>query len=688
ADLKDALAKLVTGVIIQQTKNPVYGTFNTPFGVSSNVLMSFYGKADYFNFPSDARFMTDAQYNVLTNNGLTIDNYEHAQANGITADGQGNAGTLYLTVNPNTVDFTSLKVELVNSLDEASVCVLEPLQKDSTTVLNFGFTRGANNNGFYSAVATINADSIASGRATLDINQGDFKDIIKDVISYQNGVTLSDIATTLYQTLSNVCDAQAVKVSWTDSLGEHAVYSKYELAAVAFKPFSYKFDIYNTISDAHGYSLVNSVPGYERASKVLDEVLDKIMGLDATIDSAFNDITANFNLNIKMDSIDLGIDVSKLVSLLDTTTIPTVKLDTLSDALLAQFNVTDTIVMQVDTTLFKEDAVHHDGYHVNFNDLNTEMQKVINSISFTTQVPDRDWSNGGAYQYDPVTNEILFKDSVITLDGSNIYAISMDPIDIENINFTITVTYMYGKDLRPAITELYNKMGSSVTEVNNALGTLDDFLKEIKTFLNTMGNVEDKINESLGSVTGDLSSQLDSSLNTVKNKIKNTITSYQSSAANLVKRLQNYLDKVNNRYVSAVQKVNTMMKPALVIDDSNGAKLCSSSRYVPTVVSADVTLYPTTYNAEILTPAFKKYVVITNVYKANNLSANVNSGDADCVSEFKRINGHEALNVVLPGYTRAIGNVDLKSGYEYEISYLAVDFQGEEINKKYYVKVK
>jgi hypothetical protein len=363
-------------------------------------------------------------------------------------------------------------------------------------------------------------------------------------------------------------------------------------------------------------------------------------------------------------------------------------LDTLSDALLAQFNVSDTIVMQVDTTIFKEDAVHHDGYHVNFNDLNTEMQKVINSISFTTQVPDRDWSNGGAYQYDLVTNEILFKDSVITLDGSNIYAISMDPIDIENIKLTITVDYIYAKDLRPAITELYNKMGSSVTEVNNALGTLDDFLKEIKTFLNTMGNVEDKINESLGSVTGDLSSQLDSSLNTVKNKIKNTITSYQSSAANLVKRLQKYLDKVNNRYVSAVQKVNTLMKPALVIDGSNGAKLCSSSRYVPTVVSGDVTLYPTTYNAEILTPAFKKYVVITNVYKANNLSANVNSGDADCVSEFKRINGHEALNVVLPGYTRAIGNVDLKSGYEYEISYLAVDFQGEEINKKYYVKVK
>ena len=674
-DIKDALAKMVTGVIIQQTKNPVFGTFNTPFGVSSNVLMSYYGRADYFNFPKDARFLTDAQYNVLTNNGLSIDSYEHTATGGITVDGQGNAGTLYLTVNPNTVDFTSLNVTLVNSLDEESPCKLQPLEKDSTTKLNFGYTRGANN-GFYSAVASFDADAVAAGGTTLNIDQSEIKEAVKDIISYEDGFNLSNISTTLYKAANNICDAEAVKVSWSDSLGEHAVYSKYELAAVAAKPLSFK-----TFS---GFNY-QTVPGYERASKVLDEILDKINGIDDNVDSMFSGLTSGLNLNISIDSIDLGIDVSKLVALLDTTTIPTVQLEDLSDDLLAQFNITDTIVMQVDTTILKENSVHHDGYHVNFDDLNTELKKVISSISFSTQIPIRDES--GNLVLDG-TGQVQFKDSLITLDGNSISDIQMDPIDIQNIQFTITVEYIYHKDLRPAITDLYNKMAGSVTQVNGALGTLDDFLSEIKTFLQTMDNVEGKINESLGSVTGDLSTQLDSALNTVKNKVKNTITSYQTSAANLVTRLQNYLDKVNNKAVSIVNKANVVMQPTMVIDTDKGAKLCSSSRNLPTVVSGNVMLYPTSYNAEVLAPAFKKYVVVTNVYKADNLKANVNSGDADCVSELKRINGHEALNTVLPGYTRAIGNVELKPGFEYAISYLAVDFHGEGANKTFYVKVK
>ena len=64
---------------------------------------------------------------------------------------EGNAGTLYMTVNPNTVDFSGTSFSLVNSQDEFSGVTLDTITK-SDEVLNFGYSRAANN-GFYEAKA-------------------------------------------------------------------------------------------------------------------------------------------------------------------------------------------------------------------------------------------------------------------------------------------------------------------------------------------------------------------------------------------------------------------------------------------------------------------------------------------------------------------------------------------------------
>ena len=81
----------------------------------------------------------------------------------VTKDGdEGNAGTLYVTINPNTVDFTGQVLTLENSQAEASKITLGAL-KQSDKTLTFGWTRAAGN-GFYEAPATLAAAATASMR--------------------------------------------------------------------------------------------------------------------------------------------------------------------------------------------------------------------------------------------------------------------------------------------------------------------------------------------------------------------------------------------------------------------------------------------------------------------------------------------------------------------------------------------
>ena len=57
------------------------------------------------------------------------------------------------------------------------------------------------------------------------MNLGDYKDILSDLKNGQ--MNLSDIANTLYSSINDIADANAVRASWTDSLGKHTVYSDF-----------------------------------------------------------------------------------------------------------------------------------------------------------------------------------------------------------------------------------------------------------------------------------------------------------------------------------------------------------------------------------------------------------------------------------------------------------------------------
>ena len=290
--LQNSLNKYVSSVLIQGTDNPVFGSFAFPANISSNVLAAYYGDVKDLKFPTNEPYnYVDAQ-NALSAKDLEMmgvaagnQYYNGRVVSGMQADGTvaaGNAGTLYVTVNPNTVDATGATAILVNSQDSKSGVMLSPLA-ETDKVLNFGYTR-ATGNGFYEAKATVTPSVVdeVSPRISYDDLKG-LKNEIKDAVNAirnKGNVDITGLVYSVYSISSNILDAQAVKFPWsdTDIYGntiERATYSQYSLAATAVHPLSFAF-----AKDVH----YDEFPGINKVEDIIGDMFNKIEDAIPTID--------------------------------------------------------------------------------------------------------------------------------------------------------------------------------------------------------------------------------------------------------------------------------------------------------------------------------------------------------------------------------------------------------------------
>lgn len=291
--VENRLNKRISSVVVNGAYSPVVGYFNLPTGMRSNILAAYYNvissPANELKFPTvrtsnyvdPSAAFTDAEAAFL---GFTETSFGYK--NDVLVGTEGNAGTLYLTINPNDVDTTGIKLGLKNSLGEESAVVLGPLVK-SEKKLNFGYTRAANN-GFYEVTATLDPANIDKAQIRVEVE--DLKDVLADFKSIGDGVNLSNAIGTLYNAVNDIADAYAVEAIYTDSLGEHSVYSDYGVAAVAVKPLSY-----NSLADLN----VESFPGIDRVSNLVNRIFDRV-GTISIPDLGLND------LSLKLQAINLA----------------------------------------------------------------------------------------------------------------------------------------------------------------------------------------------------------------------------------------------------------------------------------------------------------------------------------------------------------------------------------------------
>ncbi len=278
---ENTMAKLITGININGTDCHFFGEFSLPLDVRSNLLLAYYGTLDDYGY----EFPTDRPaYNAL-DNGQTIteediemigdlkavDGYKAEKNTTIVSmDGAvGNAGTLYLTVNPTNRDFTGTEFELINSRNETSSVVLSDLTK-SDHLLNFGYTRSgvasSNSNGFYQTKATITKAALKDNRLKPSFNSNGVKALFEQVVN-DHTTFLTGVTNAIYRNISNILEADAVKATWNDEQGSRSVISQYSIAATAVNPLSFAF----------GKDFKYEVAiGYDEFEKFLDKLLGKM----------------------------------------------------------------------------------------------------------------------------------------------------------------------------------------------------------------------------------------------------------------------------------------------------------------------------------------------------------------------------------------------------------------------------
>jgi hypothetical protein len=600
--VKADLAKLITGILIQGTQDPVFGYLALPLGVQTNILASYYGRAQgsdlYFPTIRAARYidadqaLTEAEANLIGLQETTI-----AEAGEVLIGGTGNAGKIYLTINPTNIDFTGQELVLETSAGRASKIKLTNL-KHSTTELSFGYSRAASN-GFYEADATLLGDD--AEEATPNIDLASFKSVAKDLLNNGTSFNLTNFVTTFYNNINAFLPRYGAKASWTNSDGDTvSVLSQYDLATTALRPLSYNF-----LKDGVSISALN------KRLPLIDEHL-----IDNLVDKMTNDI----KINIAFDAISINVPE-----------IPELKLE------------------------------------INWKDIEFTASGDI-QVTFNYEVPNYKG------QYNEETGEVeLIQLGTTPQTGSTTIKGEQFSGLFENIQ-----------------DEVNKSMAKVVEEINSFTGQISDFTGQIKSVITQISGLQDQINNMLSGLNTQLDSQVQSLIDGIKNSLKGTTSGY-------IQTVNSYISKVNsvlNRLTSAINNVNSKLQPTMLYTAGDGTTYqVSAARLLPSQVKVSgsgvqgIELNLTSYTAELLAPAFKKYVAVTNVYNGDK---NAQAGDADCIAAAKLANNSEYFfNSVLEGSQHSVVfTTDAKyAGYTYEIAYAAVDYSGMIAIRRYYVHV-
>ena len=263
--MKTALDYLVnknlSNIAINATENPVTGYWNAAFlGSQLNLVSSFYGVA------------ADGSEDFKVKEGNVLGE-------------KGNAGYIYVSLNPTELDPSLVQVELVNSQGEPAKGFTLGAIENTDKVLTYGYTRATSKNGFYQ-IPVIASDPQNDDFA---LDKGSLKEAAKTVLGELkdpkgNDFDLTKVAAALYKNnLNNKLTAYTVKATYylyDAELGEYVkktqVAPTYNLAAFAVKPVSFNFLKDNaTLDKLSGWAVENfRLPSLstelEKIAKALD----------------------------------------------------------------------------------------------------------------------------------------------------------------------------------------------------------------------------------------------------------------------------------------------------------------------------------------------------------------------------------------------------------------------------------
>ena len=496
ANLKEDEQNMITGLIVQATQNPVVGYLNMPLDVRSTLLSVYYGKplADW-EFPSknsanyvnaEDIYVWKARNVQILGDLASVPGYVSGSAGETIVtqkDGSytGNAGTLYVTVNPSNVDFTGKELAIKDSKDADAPITLSPLEK-SDRQLTFGWTR-ASSNGFYEAKATLPVSKVEQARIRINFNE--MESDLKSLLKNKSKSDAIDMAATLLRNIQDVTPAYAVMGSWTDKANGdvHNLYSQYSLGAAAISPLSFSF--------MNGYKM-DKFPGIDRVQALADELIDKIK--------------INFDLGLPNFAKYKGSIEFKNFELI---TSPTLAADLLRVTFNRTFSINDFIQ---GTGSFYDPAT---------GGTDKDIPAYIFVTNFNGQfafAATDDYGSTTLMIYDTTKDPAVWRPATKSeKEGIGFVAIS------GNQTVEINIDKDFTADMQGVINDLIAAFNNGIiSDVNKQFGKGSDLDKSITSLMNdvaSLGNLDSKINKSVSDAKADIKSQLGNLITKVNNKL-------------------------------------------------------------------------------------------------------------------------------------------------------------------------
>ncbi|MBQ6191519.1 MAG: hypothetical protein IJK51_04385 [Bacteroidaceae bacterium] len=687
AAIQSYLAKQITGITIQGTNNPMFGSFSIPANIQSNMLVAYYGTPANVEFPTtdDAKYIRKAE--VLTAKDwemITMTPFEQFKYSGTRTlvnedeNGKAYAGKVYVTVNPTTVDATGLNLEIVNSQDEPSLITLSPLKKSYET-LKFGLEPTRADNGFYEASAFVskkqieNVDGIEFKEEDLTNLIEDARSEIRDMVETffkSTGATghLDKVATDMYQVLRSLSlERKGLKCPFKDiNDKDQAIYSQYNLAATAVKPL--------TLGSLKFLEDYDTFPGFEDAQDyILKDFGDALKEYVHVYFKKFDECwTVSTLKGFNFDGITLVADANNLILKWE--------------ARLSSFTMNGNgyrfdIPASGSVDIMFDEGLTNSGAAVTIPDAYKFIQEKFNvkrttlvikgdltdGLTAMLVVPARSDSDGqiAAYATADLTDTFvnyaggvitLTKNTGATLDIASVAANVLSTLATETALGNLEGTK--GSVTIPVVTEVSKDLRDLIKGQDDVIKTLTALVENLNHFLGQVMTYEPLIN-----------SNIDDFLN-----------------SNLIK----YLKKIDHTTMWFFQSINRRFGPFIVAsNDNKGFKRMSLSPTIPTEMEkSGLKLYPTTKNMELIVPIARKHVAVTNVFVDGDLTKNAQDGDIACIKKLSAANQDDELNVVLDGTTRCVHVNNMDPGYIYEVAYSVLDFEGNISTYKTYIKVK
>ena len=309
------LKKQISGIIVQGTYSPVFGYGSLPLGIQTNILAAYAGKAVAdVQFPSAMKsfdnrsIITEADLAWLESNGMMPASENITAGQLLFNDAKGNAGKMFLTVNPTNVDFSGTDFKLVNSKGDESRIQLSTLEA-SNEVMTFGWTRGTkvgteSSNGFYEVEATIAKDDALKMQP--DFDKAGFKAAVKAALDGEKRLAVKDAARALYNSLQPV-QRFGVKAEWTDTIGARSVTSAFDVAAFSIEPLGFGFKL-----PSSKYTRIPTIN-----SKVIGEKLHVNLTVDPVVITAQDKETGKYVILVEIP--EMVLDPNKVVIMNDGT---------------------------------------------------------------------------------------------------------------------------------------------------------------------------------------------------------------------------------------------------------------------------------------------------------------------------------------------------------------------------------